>query len=249
MRMLTDKVILLTGAAGNIGSETAKLLAGYHAKLVLCDINAERLQELRREICDFGEDCEIFAADVTDYAAMQEMAKFAYDRFGRIDVMVNNAGGSAGLLHKISDFADADMETLQFVINLNVFGTFNCCKAVLPYMKEQMKGKIINFSSVAGVAGLAKRADYSAAKGAIISFTKALAMEVGKYYINVNCIAPGAVPHNHIPMENATYYGPNGTSGTPRDIGEMVAFLASEKSNYIQGETILVDGGRTLGCR
>lgn len=191
--MLKDKVVILTGAAGGIGSVTAEMLVKNHAKVVLCDLNKEKLLALQAELETLGGQCEIFAGDVTNYDAMLEMAKQTVEKFGKIDVMVNNAGGSAALINKISSFEDAELDTMHFVMDLNIFGTIHCIKAVLPYMKEQKDGRIINFSSIAGVAGLVTRADYSAAKGAIISLTKALAMELGKYNITVNCISPGMI--------------------------------------------------------
>ena len=248
--MLTGKNIILTGAAGSIGSVTARTLAGYHANLMLCDLNEKRLISLCEEIRSMGVKCEYFAADVTNYAAMQKMAELTHEKLGSVDVMINNAGGSAGLINKISSFADAEMDTIHFVIDLNIYGTMNCTKAVLPYMIEQKRGKIINFSSIAGVCGLQTRVDYSAAKGAMISFTKALAIEVGKYNITVNCIAPGAIPHDsNTIMEHSTCLGENGHSGKPIDVAELVAFMSSSKADYITGDNILVDGGRTLGPR
>jgi NAD(P)-dependent dehydrogenase (short-subunit alcohol dehydrogenase family) len=247
--MLKDKVIILTGACGTIGSETARCLTKNGAKVVLCDINEERLKMLKADIEKDGGICDISVTDITNFEAVKAMAKFAFERFGGIDILVNNAGGSAALINKISSFEDAEIDTLRFVINLNIFGTFHCVKAVLPYMKEQGKGKIINFSSIAGVAGLATRVDYSAAKGAILSFTKALAMEVGKYNITVNCISPGMIAHDGNIYSNTTYIGPDGHSGKPADIASAVLFFCLDGSDYITGENLLVDGGRTLGPR
>ena len=253
--MLKDKVIILTGAAGGIGSGTARMLAKNGAKLMLCDINQTKLEALQSEIQASGASCEIFLGDVTDFDQMQDMAQKTNEIFGRIDVLVNNAGGSGALIGKISQFEDAELDTIRFVMELNVFGTIHCTKAVLPYMKAQMQGKIINFSSIAGVAGLATRVDYSAAKGAILSFTKALAMEVGKYNISVNSISPGMIARRE-KEENApphapgsTYMGPCGAGGYPEDVAAAVVFFASDGANYITGENLLVDGGRTLGPR
>lgn len=253
--MLKDKVIILTGAAGGIGSGTAKMLAKNGAKLMLCDVNRAGLEALQREIQANGAQCEIFCGDVTNYEQMQEMARKTNEFFGRIDVLVNNAGGSGALIGKITQFEDAELDTIRFVMELNVFGTIHCAKAVLPYMKAQMRGKIINFSSIAGVAGLATRVDYSAAKGAILSFTKALAMEVGKYNISVNSISPGMIKRRekedsdgpHAP--GSTYMGPLGEGGYPSDVAAAVVFFASDGANFITGENLLVDGGRTLGPR
>lgn len=159
--------------------------------------------------------------------------------------MVNNAGGSAGLLKKLTRFVDAEQSTLDFVIDTNLKGAMHCAQAVLPSMIKQRYGKIINISSIAAVCGLYDRADYAAAKAGMIGMVKALAMEVGEYNICVNAISPGAIARNGKRGVHITYMGEDGSGGVPKDIADTVLFLAYQ--DYITGENIIVDGGRTLG--
>jgi len=187
--------------------------------------------------------------DVRDYQGAVKAVEDGTEAFGKIDVLICNAGGSAALLNKITPFVDSEPDTWAFVMGLNVQGSFNCVHAVLPQMIERRNGKILLFGSIAGVGGLANRADYSAAKGALISFTKALAMETGRYNIAVNCISPGAIHRTDEPMSHMTYWGPEGNSSGPEPIARMCAFLASDDSEFITGQNYQVDGGRTLGSR
>jgi len=169
----------------------------------------------------------------------------AVEHFGKIDFLVNNAGGSAGLLKKLTRFVDAEQSTLDFVIDTNLKGAMHCAQAVLPSMIKQRYGKIINISSIAAVCGLYDRVDYAAAKAGMIGMVKALAMEVGEYNICVNAISPGAIARNGKRGVHMTYMGEDGMGGVPKDIADTVLFLAYQ--DYITGENIIVDGGRTLG--
>lgn len=166
-------------------------------------------------------------------------------RFGKIDILVNNAGGSAALLGKTSAFRDMPEEVWKWVVDLNLHGTMICTQSVLNHMIERKYGRIINFGSIAGVCGLPNWAAYSAAKGAIIALTKTLAMEVGEYGINVNCISPGAI------LSRPGGDWSRGTwlrrGGEPAEVAALAAFLASDEAGYITGVNYLIDGGRTLG--
>ena len=166
-------------------------------------------------------------------------------QFGKIDFLVNNAGGSAYLLKKLTRFVDAEESTLDFVIDTNLKGAMHCTQAVLPSMIAQKYGKIINISSIAAVCGLYDRVDYAAAKAGMIGMVKALAIEVGEYNICVNSISPGAIERDGKRGVHMTYMGENGMGGTTKDIADTVLFLAYQ--DYITGENIIVDGGRTLG--
>ena len=183
--------------------------------------------------------------DVRDREAIFSYVEQAVERFGKIDVLVNNAGGSAGLLGKLTRFVDAEPETLYFVLDVNIKGTMNCTQAVLKSMIANKYGKVINMSSIAAICGLYDRVDYAAAKAAQIGMVRALAMEVGEYNICVNCVSPGAIQRDGATWEHMTYLGENGHAGTPKDISDTVLFLASQ--DYITGQNIVVDGGRTLG--
>ncbi|MGN1480400.1 elongation factor P 5-aminopentanone reductase [Porcipelethomonas sp.] len=183
-------------------------------------------------------------ADVSDYAHTEKMIETAVKQTGRIDVLVNNAGISVtGLFTDITPKQASDMW------NVNVQGTFNCTKAVLPFMINKKRGKIINISSMWGQTGASCEVHYSASKAAVIGFTKALAKEVGPSGINVNCIAPGVIEtdmnlcHSPETMAELAEETPLGRIGKPEDIAEAVSFLASDKSDFITGQIIGVNGG------
>ena len=244
---MSGKTVMITGAGGCIGSCTARLMAKEGANLILCDRTPEALTSVVHDVKELGVEAIECAFDVRSHAGALDAVREGLAAFGRIDALIAVAGGSAALLDKLSDFVDSDPDTWDFVMGLNVQGSFNCVHAVLPHMIAQRSGRIILFGSIAGVGGLAGRADYSAAKGAISSFTKALAMETGRYNITVNCVSPGAIHRNGVPMEGMTYMGPKGLSSGPEPVAAMCLFLASEDGGYITGQEYQVDGGRTLG--
>ena len=244
---MQDKVVMITGAGGCIGRATAKAMAREGAKLILCDLTREALSPILDQVRALGAEAITCAFDVRSHEGAVEAARSGLARFGRIDALVAVAGGSAALINKLSTFVDSDPETWDFVMGINVQGSFNCVHAVLPHMIERQQGRIILFGSIAGVGGLAGRADYSAAKGALSSFTRALAMEVGAYNITVNCVSPGAIHRDGVPIEGMTYMGPWGESAGPEPVAAMCLFLASQDGWFITGQNYQVDGGRTLG--
>ena len=236
---------MVTGAGKNMGKEIALCFAQNGAAVVVCDYNQENALQTVREIEALGGSAMAAVCDVRDRAKIFAYTKEAVNRFGKIDILVNNAGGSAALLKKLSKFADAEPETLDFVVDSNLKGSMHCIQAVLPSMMENRCGKIINVSSIGAVCGLPNRADYCAAKAGLIGLTKALAMELGEYNICINCISPGAIQRDGKARDYMTFMGENGREGTPREIAEAVMFLAYQ--NYITGENLVIDGGRTLG--
>ena len=245
MKRFENRVVMVTGAGKNIGREIALSFAREGAKIIVCDYNAECAENTVAEIEALGGEAMSAVCDVRDREKIFAYVDEAIKRFGKIDVLVNNAGGSAWLLGKITDFVYAEPETLDFVIDVNVKGAMNCTQAVLKNMIENRYGKIINMSSIAAVCGIATRVDYSAAKAALIGMARALAMEVGRYNICVNCISPGAIEREGIRREGMTYLGEDGHSGAPSEIADTAMFLA--ENNYITGQNIVVDGGRVLG--
>lgn len=245
MKYFEGRTALVTGAGKNIGKEIALGFAKNGANVIVCDYNKENAIETVNEIRALGVDAMEMVCDVRDRETIFEIVKKAIARFGKIDYLVNNAGGSAGLLNKLTRFVDAEASTLDFVIDTNLKGSMYCTQAVLPSMIEQKYGKIINISSIAAICGLYNRVDYAAAKAGMIGMTKALAMEVGEFNICVNCVSPGAINRGDKRQEHMTYLGENGRAGMPRDIADTVLFLAYQ--DYITGENIIVDGGRTLG--
>ena len=192
-------------------------------------------------------DAEIFQADVGDPRQAEAMAEACCKRFGRVDVLINNAGiADVGLLTEVTD------ERWDRLWRVNVGGVFYTCRAVLPGMIREKRGKIINLSSIWGIAGASCEAAYSATKAAVIGLTKALAKEVGPSGIQVNCIAPGAVETDmNAALDEAALRSlreetPLGRLGTPREIAAAIAFLASEESDFITGQVLSPNGGLVI---
>ena len=245
MKTFEGRVALVTGAGKNIGREIALSFARCGADVVVCDYNEANALSVVGEIEALGVRAMAAVCDVRDREKIFAYAKEAIERFGKIDYLVNNAGGSAALLDKLTRFVDAESSTLDFVIDTNIKGAFYCTQAVLPSMIAQRYGKIINISSIAAITGLYDRVDYATAKAGMLGMAKALALEVGEYNICVNCISPGAIERDGMRFEHMTNLGENGRGGKPKDIADTVLFLAYQ--DYITGENIVVDGGRTLG--
>ena len=245
MKKFENKTVMVTGAGANIGREIALSFAREGANVIVCDYKEENAKNVVEEIRALSVKAMPAVCDVRDREKIFSYVAEAIDCFGKIDVLVNNAGGSAALLGKLSKFVDAEPSTLDFVIDTNVKGAMHCTQAVLRNMIENGGGHIINISSIAAITGLIDRVDYSAAKAALIGMSKALAMEVGEYNVLVNCISPGAINRGGSKWQHMTYIGESGRAGDPKNIAETVLFLASQ--DYITGENIVVDGGRTLG--
>ena len=245
MKRFEGKTAMVTGAGKNIGKQIALCFAQEGANVVVCDLSEENTNATVAEIEALGVKAMAAVCDVRDRKKIFAFVQQATELFGGVDILVNNAGGSAGLLNKLTDFVDAEPETLDFVIDINVKGSMNCIQAVLPGMIENRWGKIINISSIAAVCGLKQRVDYAAAKAAMIGMSKALTLEVGQYNICVNCVSPGAIARNGNTHGRMTHLGEDGRMGEPQDIADTVLFLAGQ--DFITGENIVVDGGRSLG--
>ena len=249
-KLFAGRTAMVTGAGKNIGKAIALGFARQGANVVVCDYNEEAALQTVEEVKALGVGAMAAVCDVRDREKIFAFVAEAAQRFGAIDYLVCNAGGSAGLLKKLTNFVDAEMSTIDFVIDTNLKGSIHCTQAVLPGMIKRNYGKIIYMSSIAAVCGLTQRADYAAAKAGMIGMAKSLAMEVGEYNICVNCISPGAISRNgkgNIPRKRMTFLGEGekGIIGTPKDIADTALFLAYQ--DYITGENIVVDGGRTLG--
>lgn len=245
MKRFDNKTAFVTGAGKNIGHEIALSFAKEGANVIVCDYNEKNAIQTAEEISALGAAVMTAVCDVRDREKIFEFVKDAEEKFGSVDILINNAGGSAALLNKLTRFVNAEPGTLDFVIDTNLKGAMNCAQAVLPKMIEQRYGRIINISSIAAECGLYDRVDYSAAKAGLIGMTKALAMEVGEFDITVNCVSPGAIGRDGYLMTHVTYLGKDGHGGTSKDIADTVLFLAEQ--GYITGQNVIVDGGRTLG--
>ncbi len=237
------KTAIITGAAVGIGRAVALLLAQRGANVVLVDLDPETLAITEKEIQAITENVLAITCDVSDNEAVQEAVKAANARFGKVDILVNNAG----LWRQRGSFTELPVDLWKKFFDVNVMGTVYFTKAVIDQMIENGYGRIINVASVAGVYGLMKSTHYSATKGAMISFTRALAKEVATKGITVNAVSPGSVS----PSDNRDidFYKPSelsfmGRTGTNRENADLICFLASDKAAYISGQNIQIDGCR-----
>ncbi|OUM93079.1 MAG: oxidoreductase [Caldibacillus debilis] len=252
MARLDGKAAVITGGAGGIGKETAKLFLQEGAKVVLVDLFDEALEKAKNELSSFGEVLTV-RADVTKEEDVKNYVKVAYEHFGKIDVFFNNAG-IEGKVQPITEITVEDFEKVQKV---NVLGVFLGLKHVLPIMMKQGHGSIINTSSVAGLGGTPGVAPYVASKHAVIGLTKVAALEAAKANVRVNSIHPSPVntrmmrslekgfnPENaEEAKEEFTKSIPLGRYAEPSDIAKLVLFLASDESAFIAGAEYRIDGG------
>ena len=240
-----DKVAMITGATRGIGKQIALTLAneGYNIVLNYRTKNDELIQA-KNEIESKNVNCLTVQGDVTNFEDCKQMIERAINEFGKVDVLVNNAGITKDML-----LARMKEEDFKQVIDVNLVGTFNMTKNVISYMMKARNGRIINISSVVGIAGNAGQTNYSASKAGIIGFTKSLAKEVASRNILVNAVAPGFIETNMTDVlkqevkDEIAKNIPLKRMGTPKDVANVVKFLASEDSSYITGQVISVDGG------
>ena len=243
--MLQNKVVLVTGASRGIGREIALTLAGQGATVIVnYQGSKEKADEVVAMIKENGGNAESVGCDVSNFELCGEMIQNIIEKFGRLDILVNNAVITRdGLLMKMSE------EDFSKVIDVNLKGAFHTIRHASRYFLKQRSGSIINISSVSGVSGNAGQANYSAAKAGIIGLTKSVAKELGSRGITVNAIAPGfietdmtdAMPEKA--KEAVKSQITLGRIGTPADIAGVAAFLASDAASYITGQVISVDGG------
>ena len=241
----TGKVALVTGASGGIGRAIAERLAELDAAVVLnYSRNAAPVEELAASVEDSGGEAMAVHADVSDPAQVDAMVARATERWGRLDILVNNSGITRdGLLMRMKD------EDWDAVLDTNLKGAFNCSRAAVKLMMKQRSGRIINVSSVVGVIGNPGQTNYCASKAGLIGFTKALAKEVGSRGITVNAIAPGFIATEMTAGLNEEVAAkiranvPLGAFGEPDDVAAAVVYLASVGAKYVTGHVLHVDGG------
>lgn len=244
---LKDRVALITGGGSGIGEATAHLFAQEGAQVALCDINEENVRKVASAVADKGGKSRHYLANVSVKAQVDDLVSSVLKDFGRLDILINNAGiNRDAILKRMSE------EQWDQVLNINLKGTFLCAKAASAPMMEQRYGRINNTSSI-GALGNVGQANYSASKAGIIGLTKTLALELARFSINVNCVAPGPTitPMTAaLPKDLAERFReqiPLKRFADPREIANVHLFLASDEASYITGQVIFVDGGVSVG--
>lgn len=242
---LTGKIGIVTGGSRGIGRAVVKALAAAGAKVAFTYFKAEEdAKSLLQEIKDKGAEALSFKGDVCDYQLCREFVEQVKSYFGGLDFLVNNAG-----ITKDKAFMTMEKEDWQEVLDINLTGQFNMARSCIVTFLKQKSGNIVNISSISGISGIARQVNYSASKAGIIGMSKALAQEVAPYNIRVNCVAPGFIETDMISglkdalKEKYLSRIPMVRFGSPDDVAKTVLFLLSEKSAYITGQVIKVDGG------
>jgi 3-oxoacyl-[acyl-carrier protein] reductase len=243
--LLENKVAIVTGGTKGIGRAICLLLAEGGARVIAnfskdVDAAEELMTEAKTKRLNIG----LFKADITQFDQVKEMVEETFAQYGKIDILVNNVGLVRDNFLML--MSDEDWDSL---LKTNLTSLFYCCKTVIRKMIPQRKGKIINISSISGILGTSAQTNYAATKGGMISFTKSLARELGPFNIHVNAVAPGLIESevvSKMPKEKVEAIIKSsslGRIGKPEEVAKAVLFLASEHSDYITGQTIVVDGG------
>lgn len=251
---LKDRVVLITGGAAGIGKSTAQRFIEEGARVVLCDVNAEAGAATVGEL---GESAEFYKVNVTNRQAVQEWVDTVVEKYGRVDVLVNNAGiVRDDLLVKVKDgelvkqMSEAEFD---LVISVNLKGVFNCTQAVAPHMIREGSGVILNASSVVGLDGNFGQTNYVATKAGVVGMTKVWARELGRYGVRVNAVAPGFIETEILAsmpvkiLDGMRARTPLRRLGQPSDIADAYLFLASDEASFITGTVLRVDGGIVVG--
>lgn len=252
---LAGKIALITGSGSGIGKATALLFAQEGATVIVNDLDAQKGEETVQEIVEMGSKGIFIQADVTDPVSVQAMVEQTIAAFGHIDVLFNNAGISGvGALHEV------EPDAWDRVMSVNIRGVYLPSKYALPHMMQRKSGSIINMSSCIAEIGLAKRASYSATKGAVLALTKSMQVDYAPYDIRVNALLPGTIltpfVENYL---NNSYENPeaaieslkkrqlSGQLGRPEDVAKAALFLASDESKFMMGSPLYIDGGVVFG--
>jgi NAD(P)-dependent dehydrogenase (short-subunit alcohol dehydrogenase family) len=250
MKKLQDKVAVVIGGGGAIGGAIAAKLSAEGARLAVVDRMQDAAAQVVQEITRLGGDACAYGLDITRYDEVQATMDGIAARFGRIDILVNSAGGSAR--DKMALYHELPIEVLDGMLMVNLHGPLYCIRAAVNHLIRQNYGKIINIASIVALGGMAKCVDYAAAKGGIIAATKSLAIELGRFNINVNCLSPGKVQRSTDGIDQGAFakqFSHLNRICTKEDIAAMALYLALPESDYITGQNFIVDGGRSLGLK
>lgn len=242
-----NRVAVVTGAAGNLGFAICKMLAQQGVKVAATDLSEKAVRDRFRALTDDGLEIRPYAMDITDAEGVAATFGRILADFGKVDILINNAGAWIHLDNKGEQrFEEIPAREWKRILEINVDGTMNCLQAVLPHMAAREYGRIVNLGSITGEVGSPGRADYSAAKAAVIMLTKTIAMENAKRGITVNCVSPGWInpPQVGVGPCDGTWIG---WSGDASDVARAIVFLASDSAWYMTGVDVPVDGGRILG--
>ena len=249
---LDGKVALITGGAAGIGKATAKVFVEQGATVCICDVNEKVGTKTANEL-----GCVFSKVDVADRQAVQDWVDEVVEKYGRIDILINNAGIlKDGLFVKVKDgelVKQMTEDSFDTVVKVNLKGVFNCTQAVAPYMIRQGSGSIVNASSVVGLDGNFGQTNYVATKAGVVGMTKVWARELGRYNIRVNAVAPGIIRTEMVASmpENAITefkkHQPLGRFGEPEEVAKAYLFLASDEASFVSGAVLRVDGGMVVG--
>jgi len=243
-KKLLNKVTIITGGAQGIGKTTVEMFAAQGARVIMWDINEEKGSQVIGEFKKAGLDIEFNLVDTTKFQSVEGAAKKVFEKYGRIDILINNAG-----ITRDATLLNMTLEQWQQVIDVNLTGVFNCTKAVAPFMVQNKTGRIINTSSLVGIYGNFGQTNYAATKSGVVGITKVWARELSKHNITVNAVAPGFIETDTLKtipdkvIKSIQEKIPLGRLGKPSDIAHAYLFLASEEASYISGSVLSVDGG------
>ncbi|WFB36863.1 SDR family NAD(P)-dependent oxidoreductase [Kiritimatiellota bacterium B12222] len=249
MMTLKDKVAIVSGGGGAIGRAVCLKLAEAGARIAVFDLRQESADSVTKELESKGSSALPCAVDVSNYESVSETVKQVHQHFGKIDILVNCAGGSAR--EKMAEFHEQSIEVIHNMLHVNLFGALHCIRAVSPYMVEAQQGNIVNITSIVARGGARKCAEYGAAKGGLIAATKSLAIELGPHNITINCVSPGLVERTP-PKDERAFAQRHSVLNricTQDDIAATVLFMLQPGASYITGQDLAVDGGRSLGLR
>ena len=247
---LEGKKAVVTGGASGFGKETALLFAKEGAEVALIDMNLAGAEETAEEIRKIGGKAWAIQADVSDEESVKNAFAKAFESLGVIDILINIAGFGRGGWN----IEDLSLDQWKRLIDVNLQGVFLCCREVIPHMEERKYGKIVNIASICGQCGRKVAVDYASSKAGVIGLTRALAMQVAKYGVNVNAVAPGPIvtpifEKNYTPDQIKVLMDtiPFSRMGTTMDVANLFLFLASDESGWITGECVAVNGGAYMG--